>query len=312
MSSPAELKPLLARLAELIQAHTPHDGIFELRVPGVYVFRRSHKPKELMHGVHRATLCMVAQGAKRVFLGQDSYDYDGTRMLVSSVDVPVSGQVLQASPEKPYLGLAMDLDAQRISELALKVFPHGLPPPRKEGAFSLCEMDAGLLGATIRMMELLAQPDEADLIAPLVVEEILIRLLRGPAGAMVAQIGQEVSKVKQVSKAIAWVQQHFDQTLDVERLATMVHMSASSFHHHFKTVTSMSPLQYQKALRLQEARRLMLSKMMDAGTASRQVGYASASQFSREYGRYFGHAPTKDIARLREGGQIAFEGVEAS
>jgi transcriptional regulator GlxA family with amidase domain len=132
-------------------------------------------------------------------------------------------------------------------------------------------------------------------------DEIIIRLLRSPIGGRVAQIGQEDSRLQRVSKAVSWVQTHFDQPLDVERLATIVHMSVSSFHQHFKSVTSMSPLQYQKTLRLQEARRLMLSRMMDAGTASRQVGYLSASQFSREYGRYFGIPPTKDIAQLREG-----------
>ncbi|HNX32887.1 MAG TPA: AraC family transcriptional regulator [Holophaga sp.] len=301
-SDPESLRHELAKLSGLILAHSPYDGVFDLRLPGVQVIRVSHPHKELVHGLHRATLCMVAQGAKRVLLGQDIFEYDASRMLVSSVDVPVAAQVTQASPSEPFLGLKLDLDARRIADLVLKVYPHGLPQVRKDRAVYVAQVDPGLLAATARLLELMAQPEEADLLGPLVVDEILIRLLRSPVGGRVAQIGQEESKVHRVSKAVSWVQAHFDQPLDVERLAVMVHMSPSSFHHHFKAVTSMSPLQFQKVLRLQEARRLMLSRMMDAGTASRQVGYLSASQFSREYSRNFGNAPTKDIARLREGG----------
>jgi AraC-like DNA-binding protein len=245
---------------------------------------------------------MVAQGAKRVLLGQDVFEYDASRMLVSSVDVPVAAQVIQASPSEPFLGLKLDLDARRIADLVLKVYPHGLPQVQKDRAVYISQVDSNLLAASVRLLELMAQPEDAALLGPLVLDEILIRLLRSPVGARVAQIGQEESQLHRVSKAVSWVQANFDQRLDVERLAATVHMSASSFHQHFKAVTSMSPLQFQKVLRLQEARRLMLSRMMDAGTASRQVGYLSASQFSREYSRNFGNAPTKDIARLREGG----------
>lgn len=301
-SDPRVLQPELARLSKLILVHAPWDGAFDLRLPGVQVFRVSHACKELLHGIHRATLCMVAQGAKRVFLGPDVFEYDASRMLVSSVDVPVSGQVTQASPSEPFLGLKLDLDSRRIADLVLKVYPHGLPQVQKDRAVYIGEVDPGLLAAAVRLLELMARPEEAELLGPLVVDEILIRLLRSPVGGRVAQIGQEESKVHRVSKAVSWVQANFDQPLDVERLATLVHMSASSFHQHFKAVTSMSPLQFQKVLRLQEARRLMLSRMMDAGTAGRQVGYLSASQFSREYSRHFGSAPTKDVARLRDGG----------
>ena len=150
------------------------------------------------------------------------------------------------------------------------------------------------------MLELLAQPREAELLAPLVIEEILIRLLRSPIGVRVAQIGRAESNVHGVAKAVSWLRANFSQAMKVDELAKLAHMSVSSFHQHFKAVTSMSPLQFQKTLRLQEARRLMLSTMVDAGTASWRVGYQSASQFSREYGRFFGCAPTKDIARLRE------------
>jgi transcriptional regulator GlxA family with amidase domain len=149
-------------------------------------------------------------------------------------------------------------------------------------------------------MECLAHPGDVELLAPLVVDEILIRLLRSPIGVRVAQMGFAESSVDRIAKAIAWLRGNYAQSMKIEDLGGLVHMSVSSFHEHFKSVTSMSPLQYQKVLRLQEARRLMLSAMMDAGGASQRVGYLSASQFSREYSRFFGNAPTKDIARLRQ------------
>jgi AraC-like DNA-binding protein len=300
-SDPEALPRDLAKLASLILAHAPYDGGFDLRIPGVQVMRRSHTHKELVHGVHRAALCIVAQGAKRIFLGQEAFDYDGSHMLVSSVDVLVSAQITKASPAEPFLCLKLELDPRRIADLVMQVYPHGLPQVQKDRAVYLSQAEPTIIEAATRLMALMAQPEDAELLASLVMDEIIIRLLRSPIGGRVAQIGQEDSRLQRVSKAVSWVQTHFDQPLDVERLATIVHMSVSSFHQHFKSVTSMSPLQYQKTLRLQEARRLMLSRMMDAGTASRQVGYLSASQFSREYGRYFGIPPTKDIARLREG-----------
>jgi transcriptional regulator GlxA family with amidase domain len=160
--------------------------------------------------------------------------------------------------------------------------------------------DESVVNAATRLMECLAHPADIELLAPLVIDEILIRLLRSPIGARVAQMGFAESSVQRVEKAISWLRANFSQPMKVEELAESVHMSVSSFHEHFKAVTSMSPLQYQKVLRLQEARRLMLSTMMDAGAACQRVGYLSASQFSREYSRFFGSAPVKDIARLRQ------------
>jgi transcriptional regulator GlxA family with amidase domain len=155
----------------------------------------------------------------------------------------------------------------------------------------------------------MAEPTDAELLAPLVVDEILIRLLRSPIGPRVALIGQQESGVQRVGKAVSWVREHFGQPMAVDALADLVHMSVSSFHQHFRAVTSMSPLQYQKVLRLHEARRLMLSRMLDAGSAGCQVGYLSASQFSREYTRLFGSAPTRDVARLRQDGVLVEEGA---
>jgi len=288
------------RLASLIRAYTPHDGRFELRIPGVHAIRVSRTNPELVHALQQPALCIVAQGAKSVLLGQEVYEYDASRMLVYSVDLPVAGQVTRASPSEPYLSFKLDLDPHKIAELVLKVYPHGLPRVQESRAVYVSPINMGIVNAAARLLELMAQPGDAELLAPLVVEEILIRLLRSPIGLRVAQIGLAESSVHGVAKALSWLRANFSQPMKVEELAKLAHMSVSSFHQHFKAVTSMSPLQFQKALRLQEARRLMLSTMVDAGTASWRVGYQSASQFSREYGRFFGCAPTKDIVRLRE------------
>jgi AraC-like DNA-binding protein len=163
----------------------------------------------------------------------------------------------------------------------------------------------GIVDAVTRLLELMAQPEDADLLGPLVVDEILIRLLRTPIGSRVAQIGQPKSGVQRIAEAVTWIRTHFAQPLTVEEMAASVRMSGSSFHQQFKAVTSITPLQYQKVLRLHEARRLMLFQKMDATDACRRVGYLSPSQFSREYARYFGSAPMKDIARLRTQGMAS-------
>ncbi len=297
--------PDLARLTGLIRAHTPYDGSFELRIPGAHVARASRTNTELVHAVAKPSLCIIAQGAKSVMLGQDVYEYDTSRMLIFSVDLPVAGLVTRASHAEPYLSFKLDLDPQKIAGLVLKVHPHGLPRVQQGRAVCVTPADGNIFNAVTRLVELVAQPGDADLLAPLVIDEILIRLLRSPVGVRVAQIGLEDSGVNGVAQAVSWLRANFPQPVKVEELAELAHMSVSSFHQHFKSVTSMSPLQYQKTLRLQEARRLMLSTVMDATAASRTVGYLSASQFSREYGRFFGSAPTKDIARLRRQGFTA-------
>ncbi len=292
--------PELKQLADLLKAYAPHDGSFELRVPGVNAIRRSKTYAQLVHGVQQSAVCIVAQGAKSVMVGRDVYEYDPSRMIVFSVDMPVASQVTRASIADPFLCLRLDLDPQRVANLVLKVFPQGLPAAHERGGVYVAQADANIINAAVRLMGLMAQSSDAELLAPLVVDEILIRLLRSPIGIRMAQIGLAESGVWGVAKAVAWLRANFSQPMKVGDLARLANMSASTFHQHFRSVTAMSPLQYQKALRLQEARRLMLSPMMDASTASRQVGYVSPSQFSREYGRFFGDPPTKDIARLHE------------
>jgi AraC-like DNA-binding protein len=290
----------MANLARLMAAYAPHDGSFELRIPGLHANRFSRTNKECVHALRLPSLCIAAQGAKAVIVGQEVYEYDASRMIVFSVALPVAAQVTQAGHSVPYLSFKLDLDPHKIAELVLKVFPRGLPQAQERRAVYVTPVDVSTVNAATRLMECLAQPGDAELLAPLVIDEILIRLLRSPIGLRVAQMGLAESSVHRVAKAISWLRDNFSQPMKVEDLAELVHMSVSSFHEHFKSVTSMSPLHYQKVLRLQEARRLLLSTVMDAGTASQRVGYLSASQFSREYSRFFGSAPTKDIARLRQ------------
>jgi AraC-like DNA-binding protein len=290
----------MAKLSRLLAAYAPHDGSFELRIPGVHASRFSRSNTGCFHALRLPSLCIVAQGAKTTIVGQEVYEYDASRMIVFSVALPVASQITQASHSEPYLAFKLDLDPHKIAELVLKVYPQGLPPVQERSAVYITSADASMVNAATRLVECLGQPGDAELLAPLVLDEILIRLLRSPIGVRVAQMGFAESSVHRVAKAISWLRDNFSQPMKVEDLAGLVHMSVSSFHEHFKSVTSMSPLHYQKVLRLQEARRLMLSTMMDGGTASQRVGYVSASQFSREYSRFFGNAPTRDIARLRQ------------
>jgi AraC-like DNA-binding protein len=292
----------LRGLANLVSRYAPHDGSFPLRLPGTYVVRLSDMTTEPMYSTMRPAVCIVAQGAKVVMLGRDVLEYDPAHVLVFAVDLPMSSQVIRASRKEPYLGFILDLDPARVAELAARVYPGGIPKPSDARALYVGHSTDGIVDAATRLLELMSHAEDAALLGPLVVDEIVIRLLRTAIGPRVAQIGQPKSGVQRVGDAVCWIRAHFAQPVTVEEMAAAVHMSASSFHERFKAVTSLSPLQYQKVLRLHEARRLMLFQKMDANEACHRVGYLSPSQFSREYSRFFGSAPTRDIARVREEG----------
>jgi AraC-like DNA-binding protein len=292
----------LRRLANQLARYAPHDGVFPLRLPGVFALRLARMTSQPVHATLGPSLCIVAQGAKVVMLGSEVLEYDPARMLVFAVDLPVSGQVTRASRRDPFLGFKLDLDPARVAEIATRVFPNGIPkPPDNRGLYVGHATDT-IIDAATRLLDLMGRAEDAELLGPVVVDEILIRLLRTPIGTRVAQIGAPRSGVQRVAEAVSFIRMHFAQPVTVEEMAASVHMSASSFHQRFKAVTSMSPLQFQKALRLNEARRLMLFEQLDACDACHRVGYLSASQFTREYGRFFGSAPTRDVARLREEG----------
>jgi AraC-like DNA-binding protein len=298
----ANARPDVAELARLISLHAPYDGLFPLRVSGIDVFRASRAATAVTHALQQAAVCIVAQGGKSIGIGDSIFEYGVAQVAVFSIDVPVAAQVTRATPAEPYLVLRIALDQEKVATLAAKVYPHGLPQVSESRAVYIFDADAPIVDAANRLLQLMAQPVDAELLAPLAIDEIVIRLLRSPMGPRIAQIGQTESSLQKMARAVSWLRANYDQPINVEELARLVNVSVSSFHRQFKAATSMSPLQYQKALRLQEARRLMLTTMLDAGSASRRVGYVSASQFSREYARFFGAAPMKDIHRLREQG----------
>lgn len=290
----------LSQLSQWLLRYAPFDGRHALPYSGATVVRASHPNTSLVHGVFKPSVCIVAQGAKQVFLGAEVYEYDPSRMLLCSVELPVAAQVVQASHTEPYLGLMLNLDPQRVAHLASQVFPDHLPPVRETSGVYLGDATADIVNAATRLLSSMTEPRQLALLAPMALDEIVIRLLCSPVGGRIAQMGQQESHVQRIGKAVSWVREHFDQPMNVELLAELVHMSPSAFHRQFKAVTNRSPLQFQKDLRLREARRLMMAERKDVTTASRQVGYVSSSQFIREYGRMFGNAPARDVAALRE------------
>jgi len=295
----------LTELVELLRACAPTDGIHPTGLPGVCAIRVSRPGEELAHTLHRPAVCLIAQGAKRVMLRDELFAYDPSRVLVFSVDLPISAQVTKASPADPYLCFRLDIDPVQIADLVMHVIPAAQPGGEVPRGLFLTSATPELLDAVVRLMRLVRTPQDVELLAPLAVREIYIRLLKSPEGARLAGIGRADAHVGRVAKAIAWLKENHSQPLRIDDLARRVHMSASSFHQHFRDLTAMSPLQYQKQLRLQEARRLMLAEGTDAATASHRVGYESPSQFSREYARQFGSPPVRDIQRLKQGGAWA-------
>ena len=290
----------LRRLANLLSLFAPKDGPFELRMPGVWAIRMSRTTTEPIHAMLGPALCVVSQGAKVVMLGREVLDYNPDRLLMLSADLPVASHVTSASAKHPFLGFVLVLDPSRVAELATRVFPRGIPKRPVDRGMFVGDSNDAIIEAITRLLELMAEPKDAELLAPLVVDEILIRLLRSSIGSRVAQMGLAYSGLERFSRAVSWIREHFAQPVTVQEMAASVQMRPSSFHQQFKSVMAMSPLQYQEVLRLHEARRLMLFQQMDAAEASRRVGYLSPSQFSREYSRFFGAAPTKDVARLKD------------
>ncbi len=282
----------IARLTEEGELHTT-------AVPGLSLFRRT-EPTEPITGMYEPSVCLIAQGAKRVILGDDTYVYDAHHYLITSVQLPTVVQIIEASQEKPYLGLRLMLDQREMSQLMVD---SKLPPPRVQQSsrgMATGEVMLPLLTAFQRLIDLLAEQQDIPILAPIIQREIIYRLLVGDQGERLRQIASAGSQSHQIARAIDWLKANYSQPLSIDSLAAQVRMSSSTFHHHFRSMTALSPLQYQKQLRLQEARRLMLAERMDAANAAFQVGYESPSQFSREYNRLFGAPPLRDITNLRQ------------
>jgi AraC-like DNA-binding protein len=285
-------------LADLIEQNTGTDGSHSTPIPRI-VLHRASRVSEPMHMVYEPAVCIVAQGRKRTMAGDGVYFYDPQKYLVVSVDVPIVSQFLQASPDKPYLCLQVSLDPAAIGALMLESDMERAAREQPVTALAVSDVNADLLDAAIRLVRLLGSPRDIPILAPLAEREILYRLLRGDQTSRMSQIAFGESKLQQVNRAIGWIKRNFREAFSVEFLASEARMSPSALHQHFRTVTGMSPLQYQKQLRLQESRRLMLSQDVNAAAAGHSVGYDSPSQFSREYRRLFGAPPVRDIAKLR-------------
>jgi AraC-like DNA-binding protein len=244
-------------------------------------------------------LGVIAQGSKQVMLGDQVIAYSPGRSMLTTIDLPVVSHVTQASLRKPFLGLLLTLDARQIVQMASEL---DLPHASRERALrpvSIERLDESLLDSLIRLVELLGEPALVPRLAPLIQQEITIRLLAGRYGPQLQQLVAVGSPSQQIAKAVAWLKQNFTKALHVGDLAARTHMSPSTFRQHFRAITGTSPLQFQKQLRLQEARQLMLNQSLDAGNAGGLVGYESASQFSREYSRLFGAPPQRDVRRMR-------------
>jgi AraC-like DNA-binding protein len=291
---------LRAELAATIDRLTKVDGAHETTIPRLMLARASQM-QHPVHAMYEPAFCVLAQGSKRVLLGNEVYIYDGTRYLVASQNLPVSGQVIDASPESPYLGLRLEFDVTDIAALALEFGLDGAPPRAapERGIFT-GELSTSLLDPVLRLVKLLDTPEDVPVLAPLITREILYRVLRSPDGWRLSQMAVVDSHSQRIAQAIGLLSQRFREPLRMEDLADAIHMSVSSLHQHFKAVTSMSPLQFQKQMRLQESRRLMIAEHLDAATAGHRVGYESQSQFNREYSRFFGLPPARDVKRLRE------------
>jgi AraC-like DNA-binding protein len=300
-----------AELAACVERMTSNgEGVHATAIPRLSLIRVT-SCNELFHTLHEPALALPVQGRKRVLLAGEVTIYDADDYLVVSQDVPISSQVIDASREAPYLCVKLGFSPAEVAALMLDIGQQPTAVAAREAAacsraLYTAATNVALLDAVLRLVRLLDTPRDIAALAPLVVREILYRLLCAEEGWRLAQIGMPDGQGPRIAQAIGWLRAHYREPLRIEQLAANVHMSGSSLHRHFKAVTAMSPLQYQKHLRLQEARRLMLANGADATSAGYHVGYESASQFSREYARMFGAPPARDMRRMR---QIALDGT---
>ncbi|WP_094605697.1 HTH-type transcriptional activator RhaS [Sporomusa silvacetica DSM 10669] len=285
-------------LAKIIESHTVQDGVFETAVPSL-AFVRFSKVVEPVCRVYKPSICFIAQGLKEVLLAQELFQYGPTDYLLSSMNLPVTGQVIQASSDVPYLSLRLEFTQTQIFEVLKEAQIQITSQENTNRAMFIGHMEASLLDAILRLARLQDNPADIPFLAPIYTKELLYRLLQGQYRDALAQMAMGGSITYRIRVAIDQIIDHFDQLLRIEELAETANMGVSTFHRHFKEVTAMSPIQFQKQLRLQEAQRLLLSESADAAEVAFRVGYESSSQFNREYSRMFGLPPKEDIKRLK-------------
>lgn len=292
---------MLLRLRDTIDRHCVEPTTRSV-VPGLTLFR-ADAPTTPMDVVYEPRFCVIVQGSKQVMLCDKVFDYDASKYLVTAVDLPVTGKITQASPKSPYLALCLSLDPAQIADLLLEMkdaFPsHGATCP---SCMTVSALTREILDPVGRLIGLLEHPEDVPILQPVILRELQYRLLQGPQGYVLRQIATAGSNLSQLNRAIGWIRAHYTQPFDIASVAKISGMSPSSFHRHFRAATMMSPLQYRTRLRLQEARRRLLSATMDAAEVGFAVGYDSPSQFSREYRRMFGVPPAKDAQQIRYAG----------
>lgn len=284
-------------LADLMQQASSRDGTLEVQ-PGLSLSRFGH-PTDLHHGFYQPCFCLIAQGVKTLMLGDETFRYDPAHYMICTVGLPMTAQIVEASPQRPYLGMRLTLEPALVASVMIE---SGIPP-RGDGnprAVDVSQLDEQLLNATVRLVRLAAKPTEYRVLSPLVIREIVYRLLTGAQQSRMRHLAMFGGQANRMVRAVEKLRENFDKPLRIESVARELGMSLSGFHAHFKAVTAMSPLQFQKQIRLQEARRLMISENFDAAEAGYKVGYDDASHFSRDYKRHFGEPPMRDIDRIRE------------
>ena len=284
---------LIERMTSLITVDGTLDILKDFRIS------RLSKPSETLHIVYDPCFCFIIQGSKKVVLNNQNFRYDTGSYLITTVDLPVSVRVDEASEEKPYLGFRMNLDPALVASVVMESGTKIKKGDASLKAMNVSPIDADLLDAIVRLFRVLDSPEESKVLAPLTIKEIIYRLCVSGQGARLGHLLSSKGDTHRISEAVKLLQENFDQPLKIEDIARDLGMSVSGFHHHFKSVTAMSPIQFQKQIRLQEARRLMLGEELDAANAGFRVGYEDSSYFSRDYKKHFGSPPKRDIDRLR-------------
>lgn len=287
-----------AELIERMSRAVNEDKVSEV-FPGLFI-ARSSKITQQIHTVYPTAFCVIAQGSKTVLLSDEVFRYDPGHYLISTVELPVISQVAEASEEKPYLSFRINLEPSMVASVMMESRLEIKKSDPQVKAMDVRPINADLLDAVVRLARLLDTPEQIKILAPLIIREIIFRLLSGEQGARLSHLLTGEGDTKRISKAVKKLRENIDQPLKIETIARDLGMSVSGFHHHFKSVTAMSPLQFQKQIRLQEARRLMLGEDLDVASAGFRVGYEDAAYFSRDYKKLFGAPPQRDIAKLRQ------------
>jgi AraC-like DNA-binding protein len=295
----ANCEELVERIAHIIR----EDGVLE-PLPGLHVARAS-TPRQPVHSVTEPAFCVIAQGSKEVLLGDSRYQYDPYHYLLATVGLPSISQILEASKERPYLSLRLELPPALVGAVMMETGNTAPSVAVDVRAFDVSPLEENLLDAVVRLVRLFESPAEVPILMPLITREIIYRLFMGDQGNRLRHLAMMGGYTPHIATAVDRLRKEFDQPLRIEQVARELNMSVSGFHHHFQAVTAMSPLQFQKRLRLQEARRLMLGEDLDAASAAYRVGYQDASHFNREYKTLFGIPPMRDMQRLRDAAKAA-------